>query len=133
MKSIAQGTLTQQENNELNDLYQHWLWYTKGGREGVIKSFDDLVADPKSIWGKSADEVEKMLGEGWEKQPLNSGEGWKFIQKDGDGFVSFTSGNSHHPNSTYYKINSGTAGKNKVVGKGYIPSKDDKSKIFYVE
>ncbi len=30
----SQGTLTQQEKNELNDLYRHWLWYTKGGREG---------------------------------------------------------------------------------------------------
>ncbi len=101
--------------------------------EGVIRSFEDLFANPKSIWGKSADEVGKMLGKGWERQPLNSGEGWKFVQKDGDGFVSFTTGNSHHPNSTYYKINSGTAGKNKVVGKGYVPAKGDKSKIFYAE
>ncbi len=31
----SQGTLTQQEKNELNDLYQHWLWYTKGGRESA--------------------------------------------------------------------------------------------------
>ena len=50
MKSIAQGTLTGQEKNELNDLYRHWLWYTKGGREGergLKTSFDDVAAHVK--------------------------------------------------------------------------------------
>jgi hypothetical protein len=97
----------------------------------IVKSFDDLAANPKAIWGKTADEVGEILGNGWEKKPLNSGEGWKFLQKDGDGLVSFTTGNTHHPNSTYYKINSGTSGKTKVVGEGYTKSKGDKSKIVH--
>ena len=101
--------------------------------EVTIKSFDDLVNNPKEIWGKSVDDVEQILGSGWERQALNSGEGWKFIEKGGDGFVSFTTGNSHHPGSTYYKINSGKYGKTKVVGKDYKPTKDDKSKIIQAE
>lgn len=40
-------------------------------------------------------------------------------------------GNSHHPNSTYYKINSGSSGKNKVVEEGYRPAKDDKFRVIY--
>jgi RHS repeat-associated protein len=101
--------------------------------DNLVKSFDDLANNPKAIWGKSADEVGKMLGDGWEKADLNSGDGWKFVQKNGDGFVSYTTGNSHHPGSEYYKINSGTYGKNKVVGPGYVPTKDDKSTIFTIE
>ncbi|MBL4669154.1 MAG: hypothetical protein JKY30_07815 [Flavobacteriales bacterium] len=97
------------------------------------KSFQGLVDNPRAIWGKSADEVGTILGDGWKQQPLNSGSGWKYVQKNGDGFVSYTTGNSHHPNSTYYKINSGLAGKNKVVGPGYSATKGDKSNIFYVD
>jgi RHS repeat-associated protein len=96
-----------------------------------IKSFEDLLSNPTAIWGKSADEVSSMLGKGWTKSKLNSGEGWKFTK--GDKFVSYTTGNNHHPNSTYYKINSGLAGKNKVVGKGYKATKGDKSTIHYAE
>ncbi len=53
----SQGTLTQQEKNELNDLYRHWLWYTKGGREGenLVKftpnAANDLVVGLKKSHG----------------------------------------------------------------------------------
>ncbi|MDQ3190784.1 MAG: hypothetical protein M3Q58_04250 [Bacteroidota bacterium] len=99
----------------------------------TLTSFDDLVTNPKAIWGKSASEVADILGDGWERKALNSGEGWKFTQKNGDGFVSFTTGNSHHPNSTYYKINSGSAGKNKVVGKDYKATSNDTSTIHVAD
>ncbi|QQT56338.1 hypothetical protein I6I98_08380 [Sphingobacterium multivorum] len=94
-------------------------------------SFESLLKNPKAIWGLSDSEVEKVLGKGWTKSRLNSGESWKFTQDSGDGFVSYTTGNSHHPNSTYYKINSGCSGKTKVVGEGFRPAKDDKSRIIY--
>ena len=94
-------------------------------------SFENILANPKLILGKTADEEGKVLGDGWEKLPLRNGEGWKFIQKNGDGLVSFTTGNSHHPNSTYYKMSSGKSGKTKVVGKEYVPTKDDKAKIIH--
>ena len=106
---------------------------TPGIVSSVLKSFNDLATNPKAIWGKSADDVGKILGDGWEKAKLNSGDGWKFVQKNGDGFVSYTTGNSHHPGSEYYKINSGTHGKNKVVGPDYKPTKDDKSTIYRIE
>jgi RHS repeat-associated protein len=98
----------------------------------TVTSFESLAANPTKIWGKSADEVAVILGEGWERASLNSGDGWKFMQTKGDGFISFTTGNSHHPNSTYYKINGGIIGKNKVVGSGYVPTSNDKSKIHYI-
>jgi len=50
-----------------------------------------------------------------------------------DGFISFTTGNNHHPNSTYYKISSGSIGKFKVVGEGYRATTNDKSRIFYAK
>jgi RHS repeat-associated protein len=128
--SLEQKALTFSKplsNNQRN------LGLTGGGASFAVKSFDDLAANPLSIWGKSADEVGEILGEGWKKYKLDSGEGWKFLETGRDGFVSFTTGNSHHPNSTYYKINGGTAGKNKVVGKDYVPTPDDKSNIFYTE
>jgi|GEM_PF-827756 len=94
-------------------------------------SFQSLLKNPRSIWGLSEKEVEKILGKGWKRSNLNSGDGWKFTQEKGDGFVSYTIGNSHHPNSTYYKINNGSSGKTKVVGENYVPTKNDKSRIIY--
>lgn len=103
------------------------------GKAASPTSFDDILSNPKAIWGKSADDVSGILGDGWTKSSLKSGNGWKFTQNNGDGFVSYTTGNSHHPNSVYYKINSGAAGKTKVVGSGYKATSNDKSKIIYGE
>ena len=94
------------------------------------KSFEDLVNNPKAIWGKSAADVQKILGKDWTQEPLNSGVGWKFTSKKDGGFISYTTGNSHHPNSEYYKINSGKSGKMKVVGSGYVPTSNDKSTVI---
>ncbi|NOW95867.1 RHS repeat domain-containing protein, partial [Mucilaginibacter sp. SG564] len=96
-----------------------------------LKSFGDLQANPKGIWGKSADEVGNILGDGWTKSPLNDGEGWKFTQDGKDGFVSFTEGSGRHGNTPYYKINSGS-GKIKVVDDSYKPTANDKSKIVNI-
>ena len=135
--SIGAGDIWSEHMGPAKELYELGFGPTGAGLASsrslatkTIKSFEELAENPSVIWGKSADEVGKILGKNWEKQPLNSGEGWKFVQKKGDGFVSFTTGNSHHPNSTYYKINSGKLGKIKVVGEGYKATKGDKSKII---
>jgi len=103
------------------------LWL--GGE--LVTGFDVLTVNPKIIWGKSAQEVQEILGPGWTKAPLNDGEGWKFINEDK--FVSFSEGSSRHGNSPYYKINSGASGKLKVVGPDYKPTPGEKSTIITVD
>lgn len=96
---------------------------------GVLRSFEDLMANPKAIWGKSADNISEILGDGWTKSKLNDGQGWKFTQDGKDGFVSFSEGSTRHGNSPYYKINSGK-GKFKVVDENYKATSNDKSTII---
>jgi len=103
-------------------------------RLSEAKSFEDIVSSPRIIWGLDAEEVSRILGSDWEKHDLNFGEGWKFLKRGGgDAFVSYTTGNNHHPNSTYYKISSGVHRKIKVVDSDYVPTLDDKARIIRVD
>ncbi len=58
----SQGTLTQQEKNELNDLYQHWLWYTKGGREGEVARTGNNAFKIAQSGGKHSGFLKNYLG-----------------------------------------------------------------------
>jgi hypothetical protein len=94
----------------------------------IIKSFDDLVAHPKMLWGKTADQVGEILGEGWKRGAYGSkGTGWKFTK--GDQSIFFHPGGGVHKGS-YYGYSSGRLGKVKIVGKDYVPTVDDKAKII---
>ena len=93
-----------------------------------IRSFEDIVRNPKLLWGKSQQEMEQILGKGWTGGKYgNTGEGWKFTK--GDKSVFYHNGGRHQ--GPYYGFSSGKTGKVKVVGKGYVPSSDDKSTIIY--
>ena len=93
-----------------------------------IRSFEDIVRNPKLLWGKSQQEMEQILGKGWTGGKYgNTGEGWKFTK--GDKSVFYHNGGRHQ--GPYYGFSSGKTGKVKVVGKGYVPSLDDKSTIIY--
>jgi RHS repeat-associated protein len=96
--------------------------------KGGLRSFDDVVASPKSLWGKSADEIGNMLGEGWTKGAYGSkGTGWKFTK--GDQSIFYHPGGGRHGGS-YYGFSSGKLGKNKIVGPDYKPSPSDKATII---
>ncbi|HEY9009211.1 MAG TPA: hypothetical protein VIM75_23910 [Ohtaekwangia sp.] len=98
--------------------------------EGALKSFDDIVTNPKSLWGKSADEIESMLGEGWTKGAYGSkGTGWKFTK--GDQSIFYHPGGGVHRGS-YYGFSSGKLGKNKIVGLDYKPLPGDKATIISI-
>jgi len=102
----------------------------KAARAGktVIKGVDDIVTNPKVLWGKSADEIGSSLGEGWTKGAYGSkGTGWKFT--NGDQSIFYHPGGGRHGGS-YYGFSSGRLGKNKVVGKDYIPLPGDKATII---
>ena len=68
---------------EWNDYYKskygdgNVTWVTE------LKSYDDILNNPKALWGKSADEVGRALGDGWTKGTYGSaGTGWKFTNGD---------------------------------------------------
>jgi len=97
------------------------------GKATSPASFDDIVANPKSLMGKSADEIGSILGEGWQKGAYGSKKtGWKFTKDDGS--VFYHPGGGRHGGS-YYGFSNGKLGKNKVVGSDYIPLKGDKATI----
>lgn len=80
----------------------------KGGNN-ALKSFDDIASNPKSLWGKSSDEVAEILGSGWTKGTYGSnGLGWKFTK--GDQSVFYHAGGGIHAGS-YYGFSSGSYGK----------------------
>ena len=92
--------------------------------------FTKLVEEPKSIWGKTADEISDILGEGWTKGTYGSRQtGWKFIK--GDKMVAYHPGGGRHVGS-YYKLSSSSIGKIKVVGADYLPSIGEKALIIYI-
>lgn len=139
--SIGAGAIWARQMEPIKELYELGFGATGIGisntrsfaTKKVLKSFEDIIESPESLWGLNAKKVGKILGDGWEQKNLNSGDGWKFLEKGGDGFISFTTGNSHHPNSTYYKISKGSIGKYKVVGERYRATANDKSRIFYAK
>ncbi|MEJ8548091.1 RHS repeat-associated core domain-containing protein [Brevibacillus borstelensis] len=114
---------------EWNEYYKSK--YGNGNVEWVtqLKSYDDIVSNPKALWGKSADEVGKALGAGWTKGKYGSaGTGWKFT--NGDKSVFYHPGEGVHVGS-YVGFSSGQTGKVKVVGSDYKPLPGDKAIIIY--
>jgi hypothetical protein len=92
-----------------------------------VKSFDDIVQNPTSLWGKSADEVAAILGAGWTRGDYGkTGTGSKFTK--GDMIVFYHEGGRHR--GRYYGFRSGTIPKTKIVGSDYHPLPGDKSTII---
>lgn len=89
--------------------------------------FEEFVKNPTSLYGKTADEVANMLGEGWTKGNYGvTGTGWKFTK--GDKIVFYHEGGRH--DGPYYGFSSGVTGKVKIVGPGYKPLPGDKARII---
>jgi len=100
------------------------------GTSATLNSFEDIAANPKALWGKSADDIQKILGDGWKKEPLRQGDGFKFTKDDE--MVSYSEGSTRHGSTPYYKVSSGKTGILKVVGKGYKATMGEKAKIIHV-
>jgi uncharacterized protein RhaS with RHS repeats len=102
-----------------------------GGGKGGLNSFESIVANPKALWGKSATEVESILGEGWKKGTYGSnGQGWKYIK--GDKSVFYNASSSAHGGAEYFGFSSGKLGTNKIVDPlTYLPRVGDKAKIIH--
>ena len=72
--------------------------------------------------------MRQILGKGWiEGSYGKTGTGWKFTK--GDKSVFYHNAGRHQ--GAYYGFSTGKTGKVKVVGKGYVPSSDDKSTIIF--
>lgn len=103
---------------------------SSANRARFIRSFDDVVANPKALWGMSVDDVGSMLGEGWTQGVYGSkGTGWKFTK--GDQSIFYHPGGGRHGGS-YYSFSSGKLGKNKIVGPDYKPLLGDKATIINI-
>ncbi|MDF2648454.1 MAG: transposase protein [Paenibacillus sp.] len=93
-----------------------------------LKSYDDIQSNPKALWGKSADEVGRTLGDGWTRGTYGSaGTGWKFT--NGDKSVFYHPGGGGHEGS-YIGFSSGQTGKVKVIGSDYKALSGDKATII---
>jgi len=91
-------------------------------------AFQEIVDDPTSLWGKSADEVGEILGDTWTKGTYGTkSNGWKFT--NGDKMIAYHPGGGRHMGS-YYKISCGKNGIIKVVGSDYIAGIGEKAKII---
>jgi hypothetical protein len=100
---------------------------TNAGSGGELKSFADIAENPELLYGKSADEVAKILGEGWTKGNYGkTGTGWAF--RKGDKMVFYHKGGRHV--GVYYGYSSGPAGTVKVVGPGYVAQAGDKATLL---
>ena len=99
-------------------------------RGSELNSFESIAGNPQALWGKSANEVQNILGEGWTKGTYGSnGQGWKFVK--GDKSVFYNASSSAHGGSEYYGFSSGALGKNKIVNpKTYVPRSGDKATII---
>ncbi|WP_338046644.1 RHS repeat-associated core domain-containing protein [Polyangium spumosum] len=98
----------------------------------------NILKNPKSIWGKSADEIaDELRKAGYKVKVEQSTRGSKLSQQIRvEGHPEITNievhpGGGRHGGS-YYKISTSTQGKIKVVDpKTYIPDPKDKSKIIH--
>ena len=108
------------------------------GKEALVRSFPgDLLKNPKSIWGKDANEIAREFEKAGYKvmvEPSTKGS-MRSTQVRVEGHPEITNieihpGGGRH-GGAYYKISTSTQGKIKVVDpKTYIPSPGDKAKVI---
>ncbi|MCG7407917.1 hypothetical protein MH117_10840 [Paenibacillus sp. ACRRX] len=127
-KGTGQAAQIPRTGTEWNNYYKskygsgNVTWITE------LKSYDDILSNPKALWGKPANEVGRTLGDGWTKGTYGSaGTGWKFI--NGDKSVFYHPGGGVHEGA-YIGFSSGQTGKVKVVGPDYKPLPGDKAIII---
>lgn len=118
--------------NSVSD--QEWNKYFKdkygaGNVKWKPNSLEDIIANPKRLYGSTKNEIKSILGEGWTEASYGSaGTGWKFTN-DGDGMVFYHPGDGIHGGS-YYGFSTGDTGKVKIVGEDYIDFSNDKATII---
>ena len=96
----------------------------------ALNSVDDIISNPKNLYGKSKADVSKILGDGWTEGTYGSSKtGWKFTK--GDQSIFYHPGGGVHEGS-YYGYSSGATGKMKIVGPDYVPMPGDKATIINV-
>lgn len=82
-----------------------------------LNSFEDILNNPEKIWGKSMEDVEKILDDGWIKGTYGSKKtGWALRKYDK--MIAYHPGDGIHIGN-YYKISSSAKGIIKVVGPNY--------------
>jgi len=99
--------------------------------EVVLKSYDDIVENPKWLWGKTIDEIAEILGEGWTRGTYGSDKkGWAF--RKGDKIVFGHSGGGVHE-GIYTGIRSSLVNKKVVSRLTYKAGKNEKAEIIFID
>lgn len=99
----------------------------------MSNSFEKMVSHPTSLRDYTADEIGKVLGDGWTRDTYGSNSSeWKFIENaHPDNMVFYHAGGGVHEGA-YSGIKSGKTGTVKVVDiNTYVPKPDDKATIVY--
>ena len=108
-------------NFEVEDFHTYFVGEQSVCVHNADCGLEKLYNDPESIVGKSADDVEKMLGDGWTKKPYGSNKtGWEFYQPKGSGKVAYHPAGGIHK-TAYYIIAKANSPIIKVIGTGYNP------------
>ena len=106
-----------------------WSTDSVGQQATNTDAFEPFIGNPKSVNGKTENDMSEILGDTWKQGAYGSQKtGWKFNK--GDKMIAYHPGGGRHVGS-YYVIASGKIGRIKVVGPGYVDSPYDKALIIW--
>ena len=106
-----------------------WSTDSVGQQATNTDAFESFIENPKSVNGKTENDMSEILGDTWKQGAYGSQKtGWKFNK--GDKMIAYHPGGGRHVGS-YYVIASGKIGRIKVVGPGYVESPYDKALIIW--
>ena len=95
----------------------------------VLRSFDDLAANPRCLYGMGPEDAGKILGDGWKLGDYGqTGVGWAY--RDGRGGIVYFHDKGRHV-GPYWGYKSAKTGKVKIVSPEYVPLPGDKATIIY--
>ena len=113
-------------------------WYedlqNKYGVENVQwkpNSLQDIINNPKRLWGCTPSEIASILGDEWSfKTYGTNGQGWEFYSSQGS--VFYHTGGGLHGEGSYYGVST-LLGRVKIVDEFYVPTADDRATIIWME
>lgn len=96
------------------------------------KSFNDFANNPWSLYGRSASDIQKVLGNNWILGKYGkTGQGWKVTNKNHPNQQIYFNSNGRH-GGRYWGIKGfkNGGGETKITNKDYIHSSDDKATVI---
>ena len=135
------NTNVSNENASAKSLIYGNEWYrylqSKYGSESVewnINSFEDIGHHPTSLRGYSADEIGRILGEGWTRGVYGrNGSGWKYTQDAHPNNSVFYHGGGGEHGGAYWGVSYNNIKIKVVNSHTYISTPNDDALIIFSE